>query len=395
MADLGVTIAGVRFKNPIVLGSATPTMNWQCLKKGIAGGAGAGILKSLFGDSGKAGRRYPRPRFKLYDYKNYPGYPRKLPRSFTLHSLEDCSGYGYEAYMEDVNRAKEAVQDNGVVMASLSGATLEEWETMCSMVNETGADWVELNLSCPYAADMGIKMGAGAVDLAPAVTAACARILKKPFSVKISPQAGDPIAIAKKVESAGAHAINLAARLSGIMIDIDTARPVGWGSLGGYGGPYLLGYGLKWVSQAARVLSIPIIAGLGVWEWQDIIRYTMVGAHLVQSATAIMLQGYSVSSKWAEQINTWLDQKGYSSISEIRGIALEHIKTTAEVERCPEGVFARVNEQLCDRCGVCVRSCFYDAIKLTKGGAVVNRDKCDGCGLCAEVCPTGAAVLNG
>ena len=108
-----------------------------------------------------------------------------------------------------------------------------------------------------------------------------------------------------------------------------------------------------------------------------------------------MLQGYSVSGKWAAQISAWLDQKGYSSISEIRGTALEHIKTTAEVERSPEGVFARVNEQLCDRCGVCARSCFYDAIKLTKSGAVVNRDQCDGCGLCAEVCPTGAAVLNG
>ena len=189
MADLSVTIDGVKFKNPVVVGSATPTMDYKGIKKGIDGGAGAAIAKSLFGDSGATGRKYPRPRFKLYDYKDYPGYPEKLPRSFTLNSLEECSNFGYEEYMVDVNRAKEAVGDDGVVIASLSGAAMDEWELMARMVNETKADWVELNVSCPFAADMGIKMGAGAVDLAPEVTRRCAKILQKPFSVKISPQA--------------------------------------------------------------------------------------------------------------------------------------------------------------------------------------------------------------
>ena len=40
---------------------------------------------------------------------------------------------------------------------------------MCHMVNETKADWVELNVSCPFSADMGVKMGAGDVDRAPLI----------------------------------------------------------------------------------------------------------------------------------------------------------------------------------------------------------------------------------
>lgn len=45
--------------------------------------------------------------------------------------------------MEDVNKAKDAVGDKGIVMASLSGTTLDEWEEMVTLVNETSADWVE------------------------------------------------------------------------------------------------------------------------------------------------------------------------------------------------------------------------------------------------------------
>ncbi len=394
MANLKVTAAGVTFPNPIIVGSASPSMDWVGTKKGIDGGAGGVIVKSLFGDKGKLGRNFPRPRFKLYDYKNYPGYPQKLPHAFTLNSLEECSHFGYKEYMVDLNKAKDEIGDKGIVMASLSGVTLEEWEEMVGLTNETNADWVELNVSCPFAADMGVKMGAGAVDMTAEVVRRCAGLLKKPFSVKISPQTVDQAAVALACQEAGAMSVNISARFSGYDIDIDQARPIGPGAQGGWGGPYLIGYGLKNAALAARKLSIPIIAGLGVWDWRDIIKYTMVGATLVQSGIGIMLQGYDVSKRWADSINTWLDAKGYSSIDDVRGIALPNILKTAEVVRAPEGVYAKVNPEKCTKCGVCVRSCFYDAITLTKVGAVINANKCDGCGMCVEVCPEDAATMS-
>ncbi len=393
MANLKVTAAGVVFPNPVIVGSASPSMDWVGTKKGIEGGAGGVIVKSLFGDMGKLGRSFPRPRFKLYDYKDYPGYPEKLPHAFTLNSLEECSHFGYEEYMIDVNKAKEEVGDTGIVMASLSGVSIEEWVTMCNMVNETKADWVELNVSCPFAADMGVKMGAGAVDMCPEIVRTCAALLKKPFSVKISPQSQNPVDIAVACQEAGAMAVNLSARLSGFDIDIDTMRPIGPGAQGGWGGPYLIGYGLKFVAQAAQRLHIPIIAGLGVWDWKDVIKYTLVGATLVQSGVGIMLQGYGVSKKWTDNINAWLDAKGYSSLDEIRGLALPNILKTAEVERAAEGIYAEVDYSKCTKCAICVRSCFYDAIKVTKVGAVVNSSKCDGCGMCMEVCPSNAVKM--
>ena len=95
MSDLSVEIGGVKFKNPIVVGSATPTMDSIRMKHGIDGGAGSVIAKSLFGEAGKFGRNFPRPRFKLIDYREYPDYPNKLPHAFTLRSLEECSHFDY------------------------------------------------------------------------------------------------------------------------------------------------------------------------------------------------------------------------------------------------------------------------------------------------------------
>ena len=296
--------------------------------------------------------------------------------------------------MEDVNRAKDAVGDKGIVMASLSGVTLDEWQEMVGLVNETNADWVELNVSCPFAADMGVKMGAGAVDMTADVVRTCANLLKKPFSVKVSPQTVDQSSVALACQEAGAQCINLSARFSGFDLDIDQARPVGPGAQGGWGGPYFIGYGLKNCALAANKLSIPIIAGLGVWDWRDIIKYTMVGASLVQSGVGIMLQGYDVAKKWNEHISQWLDARGYSSLDDIRGIALPNVLKTAQVERAPEGVYAKVDYDKCTKCGVCKRSCFYDAITLTKCGAVIDQHKCDGCGMCMEVCPANAVSMT-
>jgi len=394
MIDLSTEIAGVTFKNPVIAGSATPTWDAARMKRCIEGGASGAIAKSLFGDSAATGRKYPRPRFKLFNYREYPGYPEVLPNSFTLHSLEECSSFGYEKYMKDINQTKDLVKDDGVVIASLSGASHEEWKMMCEMVNETNADWVELNNSCPFSADMGVKIGAGAVGLTRDFIHTCSQIIKKPFSVKLTPQTSDTISLVKMAKEEGASAINLSARLSGIMIDIESAAPVGWGSIGGYGGPYLLGYGLRMVFQSAKEVDLPIIGGLGVWKWQDIISYIMAGATLVQTAAAVMIQGFDVMGKWNRSIETWMEAKGYKSIKDIRGIALKNIKKTSEIERDYQGIDFNINYDLCTACGVCKKSCMYEAIKITKVGAVINKNLCDRCGMCYEVCPERAVSIK-
>jgi len=394
MVDLSVEFAGVLFKNPLIAASATPTKDAKAMKKAVEAGFGGVIAKSLFGNSAAVGRRYPRPRFKLYGWRKFPGYPKKQTKYFTLHSLEDCSTFDYNRYAEDTNTAKKLIGDEGVVITSIAGSSFEEWEDLCAVVNGTAADMCEINISCPFAADMGVKMGAGASDLVSEIIKVVKKNIAIPFSAKLSPQVSDLSANAKAAEAAGADALTVQARLSGLMIDIETTSPVGWGSIGGYGGPYLLGYGLKGVSEVVGKVRIPISAVLGVWSWDDIIRYLMVGATTVQSATAVILRGYQVAQDWLKSITSWMEEKGYDSIYDFQGAALKNIISTKDVIRAATDVYVEVNKEKCIGCGECELSCFYDAVSLEDGKVAINRDACDVCGLCLEKCPTNAIYLS-
>lgn len=390
MADLSVEFAGIRFRNPLILASSTPAKDAKCIKKAIDAGFGGVVAKTLCGESASFSRKYPRPRFILFGWRDYPGYPKRKTRNFTLFSLEDSSPLNYEEYAKDINYAKKLVGEEGVVIASIMGSSLEEWERLCDVINGTEADICELNISCPFAADSGFEMGAGAISITTEIVSVVKKNLSVPFSVKITPQTPNLAETAKMVESAGADALTVQGRLSGIMIDIETARPIGWGSIGGYGGPYLIGYGLKGVSEVASRVKIPISAVLGVWEWEDIVRYIMVGATTVQSATAVIMQGYSVAEKWLSGIISWMERKGYESVDDFRGIALKNILKTKDVERAPKKVRVFVERDRCVGCGECVVSCFYEAITLKNGKASINHELCDVCGLCFEKCPVNA-----
>ena len=393
MVDLSVEFAGIAFRNPIIAASATPTKDAESMKKAVDAGFGGVVAKSLCGNSAAFGRRYPRPRFMLHSWREFPEYPKKKTRYFTLHSLEDCSSFDYDMYAEDVNKAKRLIGGNGVVIASISGSNLEEWEELCGVVNGTEADMCELNVSCPFAADAGLRMGAGAMDMAPEIVRIAKRNLSIPFSAKLSPQVSSLASVAEAVVASGADALTIQARLSGILIDIETAKPIGWGSTGGYGGPYLIGYGLKGVSEVASKVNIPISAVLGVWSWDDIISYIMVGATTVQSATAVILQGYGVVRKWLRNITAWMERKGYESIHDFRGAALKNIASTREVAREPAGLRVDVDKDLCNACGECEISCFYDAVRLKRSKAYISQENCSMCGLCLEKCPTRAIHL--
>jgi len=394
MVDLSLEFAGIDFRNPIIAASATPTKDAKAMKKAVDAGFGGVVAKSLFGDRAAVGRRYPRPRFRLFGWGEFPDYPKNKTEYFTLHSLEDCSAFDYEEYARDINEAKRLIGDDGVVIASISGSDFEEWEDLCAVVNGSEADMCEINISCPFAADMGFKIGAGAMTLAPEIVEIVKKNLSIPFSAKLSPQVPDLASLAKAAEASGADALTIQARLSGIMIDIDTAHPLGWGSIGGYGGPYLLGYGLKGVSEVASNAKIPISGVLGVWSWRDIVRYIMVGATTVQSATAVILRGYGVVKGWLREMTDWMLEKGYESICDFRGDALENIISTSDVVRGSEGIHVYVDRDRCIGCGECTISCFYDAVEMRDGRATIDQGRCDVCGLCLEKCPTKAISLE-
>lgn len=395
--DMSVEVCGVKFKNPFVLASATPTMSAENIKRGIEAGWSGAVVKTLFPQ--EHSRVVARPRFKLWEYKNYPDYPQKTPRYFTISVIEDASVLNEEDYLKMIDESKDAVGDEGVIIASIMGDNPESWEKYMKLINETRADMVELNFGCPYAGEPGTKtegpmLGWRLMKQGEEVIKLAKKTLKIPFSPKISSQVGDVSEWAVTFEKAGALALTVAHRLSGIWIDIDSAKPYPFGSITGWGGPYLIGYGLKWVAKTSPRVKVPIMGNMGVYDWEDVVRFIMVGADVVQSCASVMVHGYDVVKSWKRDMEAFMEKKGYSNLEEMRGIALPYIMSPDKIERGTPGIYAVVEPSKCDGCAICKRSCFYFAIDIVDKKAKVDLSKCDGCGLCKEVCPNNAIAME-
>jgi len=103
--------------------------------------------------------------------------------------------------------------------------------------------------------------------------------------------------------------------------------------------------------------------------------------------------------KMKRKISDWMDEKGYSSIKEMRGATLPEILSFNECigaygSTKGKGV-AAVDVDKCTGCGTCLKVCIYDALKLDDDSVKVISEKCEGCRICVCACPEGALSLTG
>ena len=162
---------------------------------------------------------------------------------------------------------------------------------------------------------------------------------------------------------------------------------------GGYTGPAIRPIIMRKLSEVARNVDIPLSGVGGVGSYRDVVEYIMLGATTVQLCTAVMWNGYGQITKILKDLDAWMDQKGYKSFDEIRGIALKDITTVEKLAEMPP-LFAEIDADKCTGCGLCKRSCFYRAIEKQGDVCAADKSKCDGCGLCAQLCPAKAITLR-
>jgi ferredoxin len=141
---------------------------------------------------------------------------------------------------------------------------------------------------------------------------------------------------------------------------------------------------MKCIADIARSVRKPVIAVGGVTTGEDAIEFMMAGASAVEVCTAAILQGDTVYGQIVGEMGKWLDEHGYDSVNDIRGIALKHLDKGVKLKPPP-----KVDLEKCTRCGLCPKSCVYYAINLDKGKGTfsIDAEKCEGCGMCISVCP--------
>ena len=150
------------------------------------------------------------------------------------------------------------------------------------------------------------------------ITARIRKLTKKPFVVKLSPNAGNVAEIAKAAESAGADGISLVNSIHGFKIDLRTRRPVFRNNLAGMSGSAIYPIALRMVWQTARAVKIPVIGIGGVDSGEKAVEMMMAGASLVQVGSAIFRDPYAPLHV-IDEMNEWMDANHVSDVKELIG----------------------------------------------------------------------------
>lgn len=393
--DISVEVCGKKFKNPIVVASATPTKNAESMRKCIEAGAGGIITKTISPEP--LLKKYVSPRFTVLHKKAWP-------HLYSNYSCEFLATYSMEEWIKELRLTRKYCDEGNVVLVtSISGDSLANWAELAKEVEDIGSDMLELNFGCPHPRDLGYKSGqelGSDPDAAAEVTNVVANAVKIPVFIKLTAEAVSPVYVAQRVKEAGAAGVTAINRFPALDIDLNTGRPLLHSTFAGVGGPWMRPITLKWIAKIAREVDIPISATNGIDSWRDVIKCIMVGASTVQTCTALMYgtKQYGHIREFLDGMEKFMIEKGYKTLDEIRGITLPQIITWDKVDRESRAVSV-VNPEKCNGCKFCQNWCFYDAISYYeedgKRKAKVDPDKCDKCGLCASLCPRDAITMKG
>ncbi|MGN0772025.1 MAG: dihydroorotate dehydrogenase [Christensenellales bacterium] len=263
--NLKVNIAGVEFKNPIITASGTFGFGKEYSQFYPLSALGGMCTKGL---TLKPKQGNPPPRIAE-------------TQSGIINSV-GLQNPGIDKFLadDDVRLAEEDV----VVIANIAGACLEDYIAIGEKINESNADMVELNISCP-----NVKAGGMAFGILPEsverVTRAVKNVCKKPIITKLSPNVSCIADNARAAEAGGADGISLINTLSAMAINYKTRRPVLFNNHGGLSGACVKPVALKMVWDCYNAVKIPIIGMGGVQSYTDVLEFMICGARAVQVGT--------------------------------------------------------------------------------------------------------------
>jgi dihydropyrimidine dehydrogenase (NAD+) subunit PreA len=393
MADIRNSFVGIKSPNPFWLASAPPTDKAYNVERAVEAGWGGVVWKTL-GEAGPPIVNVNGPR-----YGAIWGADRRL---LGLNNIELITDRDLYVNLREIKEVKKRWPDRAVVVSLMVPCVEEVWKTILPLVEETGADGVELNFGCPHGmSERGMGAAVGQVpEYIEMVTRWCKQTTRMPVIVKLTPNISDIRRPAKAALDGGADAVSLINTISSIIsVDLDSFSPEpsiqGKGSHGGYCGPAVKPIALNMVADIARdpdTAGLPISGIGGVTNWRDAAEFLTLGAGNVQVCTAAMTYGFKIVDEMTSGLSAWMDEKGHSTLDDIIGRAVPNV-TDWQYLNLNYVAKANINQDLCIQCGRCHIACedtSHQAISQTidgKRGFEVIDEECVGCNLCVSVCP--------
>ncbi|MCL2627352.1 MAG: dihydroorotate dehydrogenase [Oscillospiraceae bacterium] len=296
--DLSVNFTNIKFKNPIVTASGT---------------FGFGREYAEYYDISKLGGICVKGLTAAPRLGNKP--PRVAETPMGMLNSVGLQNPGVDAFIRD--ELPYLRKYDTVLIANISGNTIEEYAEMTQKLSDAGIDIIEVNVSCPNVKAGGMAFGTSPDSVA-AVTGAVKQVAAVPIMIKLSPNVTDIAQIAKAAENAGADAISLINTLLGMKIDITTRKPVLNNNVGGLSGPAIFPVAVRMVWQAAAAVKIPVLAMGGVTTGNDAAEMMLAGADLIGVGTACFDDPYA-PVKIIEQLAQYMRQNKIERACDITG----------------------------------------------------------------------------
>ena len=296
--NTSVTIAGVTFKNPVMTASGT---------------FGSGMEYGDFVDLNRLGAVVTKGVANV----PWPGNP--TPRVAEVYGgMLNAIGLqnpGIDVFLKrDIPFLQ---QYDTKIIVNVCGKTVEDYLEVVEKLNDSAADMLEINVSCPNVKEGAIAFGQKA-DCLFDITSKIKNVARKPIIMKLSPNVTDITEMAKAAEAAGADAISLINTITGMKIDIHKRTFALANRTGGMSGPAIKPVAVRMVYQASHAVKIPVIGMGGIATAEDAIEFLLAGATAVSVGAVNFMNPYA-TVEIIEGIEQYMTKYGVEDIQELIG----------------------------------------------------------------------------
>mgnify|MGYP000570506935 FL=1 len=293
-----VNIAGVEFKNPVMVASGT---------------FGSGAEYGEFVDLNRLGAVVTK------GVANVPWEGNPTPRiaetrSGMLNSI-GLQNPGIDVFVKrDIPFLK---QYDTRIIVNVCGKTASDYIEVVERLAEQPVDMLEINISCPNVKEGGIAFGQNAASVEE-ITKEVKKYARQPVIMKLSPNVTDITEMAKAAEAGGADVISLINTLTGMKIDVNRRKFALANRTGGMSGPAVHPIAVRMVYQAAQAVNIPIIGMGGVQSTEDALELILAGATAVSVGTANFTNP-TATIDIINGIQDYMENNGVEDINELIG----------------------------------------------------------------------------
>ena len=277
MADLSSTYCGLFLKNPLIASASPLTAELASAKQLQSAGAGALVLPSLFEESVRSdGSLLNRYADKIKSYKDALDIP---------------------------------------VIASLNGITEGGWLDHAKYLEQAGCDAIELNIYYIAASvsESSDQIERRYIDLVYKLRAQ----IGVPIAVKLTHQFSSVAHLVKRLEDTGVNGVVLFNRFYLPDIDVETMSVTPSLQLSNSSEALLR---IRWIGLLRDQVNLSLAATGGMHSLDDLLKTLLVGADAIQLCSVLFEKGMDELGRLRDQLEHWLDQKGYDGVESIKGL---------------------------------------------------------------------------